>query len=266
MRSAIIALLPQPVAKRLRAVKRSLSSDWVDEAEIVARLAPKAESPSDAVLVDVGAHCGDVSALFLDKGWSVVAYEPDPSNRKQLETRIGADPRLQLSTCAVSDKAMGSVSLFTSPTSTGISTLSAFHETHEPTAMVDVVTLAQDLRDRKVGRVDFLKIDIEGFDFFALKGFDWAYSPRFVLFEFENRKTVPLGYSLADSAAFMAEHGYHVVYSVWEPIVEYGTRHKWRGLFSTAPADAEVCWGNVLGFRDAADAESCVRRFGRPRT
>lgn len=262
LRSNVLARLPEPIANRLRAAKRSLTRHWVDEAQIVASLAPDAHGQSEAVLVDVGAHCGDVTAMFLDKGWSVVAYEPDPSNRQQFEKRIGNHPRLQLSTCAVSDKAVGSVSLFTSPTSTGISTLSAFHESHEPTATVDVVTLSDDLRARNVARVDFLKVDIEGFDFFALKGFNWGYLPRFVLYEFENRKTVPLGYSLMDSTAFLTERGYHLVYSVWEPIVEYGMRHRWRGLFDAPPSDVETCWGNVLGFRDAADAASCVKKFG----
>ena len=250
------------MVKRLRAVKRSLTGQWDDEAEIIAKLAPNRSGPTSSVLVDVGAHNGTITATFLDKGWSVVAYEPDPSNRRQFEVRIGTDPRVQLSTSAVSDKPAESMSLFTSTVSTGISALAAFHESHEPTAVVNVVTLAEDLRARGVERVDFLKVDIEGFDFFALKGFDWSYSPRYVLYEFENHKTIPLGYSLADSSGYIADKGYHLVYSVWEPIVEYGTRHQWRGLFSSPPVDVADCWGNVLCFRDRADAALCLQKFG----
>jgi FkbM family methyltransferase len=255
-----VAWLPRPVAKRLRAVKNSLTKHWVDESEIIAGLAPDARRRGGAVLVDVGAHEGSVTFAFLEKGWSVIAYEPDPSNRAYLEKRLRASDRVQLSPCAVSDQAMESVALFSSPTASGISTLSAFHESHTPTTTVKVVTLAEDLRARSVERVDFLKIDIEGYDFFALKGFDWSYTPRFVLYEFEDRKTVRLGYSLADSVAFIAGLGYHVVYSVWEPIIEYGIKHRWRGLFSTPPADIDKCWGNVLAFRDPADAAACIER------
>lgn len=261
VRSAIIARLPHPVVERLRTTKRSLARNWVDEAEIIASLADIGPQ-SHAVLVDVGAHHGTVTALFLDKGWSVVAYEPDPSNRMQFQSCINAHPRVQLSASAVSDKPAKSASLFTSTVSTGISTLAAFHQSHKPSAVVDVVTLEEDLRARSVRQVDFLKVDIEGFDFFALKGFDWTYNPRFVLYEFEDRKTVPLGYSLADSSAYVAERGYRLVYSVWEPIVEYGTRHRWRGLFSTPPPDVASCWGNVMCFRDQADAALCMQRFG----
>ena len=265
LRSAIISRLPRPVSRRLRDVKRALVRNWIDEAEIIASLASSHSEPSSSVLVDVGAHFGTVTALFLDKGWSVVAYEPDPSNRDQFERRIGAHARVQLSSAAVSDEPADSASFFTSSVSTGVSTLAAFHESHEPTANVNVVTLAEDLRARNIQQVDFLKIDVEGFDYFVLNGFDWTYAPRFVLYEFENRKTVPLGYSLRDSSAFAADRGYHLVYSVWEPIVEYGTVHRWRGLFSSPPADVATCWGNVLCFRDEVDAKRCMQRFGSRR-
>lgn len=260
--SAIVARLPVPIARRLRAVKRELAHrNWIEEAEVIASLASTRVDTPQSVLVDVGAHFGTVTAEFLKLGWSVIAYEPDPSNRKEFERRIGDDPRVQLSTSGVSDKPAEHVSLFTSPVSTGVSTLSPFHDSHEATAHVDLVTLAEDLRARQVQNVDFLKVDIEGFDFFALKGFDWSYNPRFVLYEFEDRKTVPLGYALADSSAYLQGLGYHVVYSVWEPIVEYGTAHRWRGLYTTPPPDVAQCWGNVLGFRDQADVSRCLRQY-----
>lgn len=261
-RSVILSQLPQPVSSRLRAAKRALKSrHFIDETEVVALLAQRLRA-SDSVLVDVGAHHGAVTARFLGMGWSVVAYEPDPVNRREFQRRIGFNPRLQLSSAAVSDRPASSVSFFRSSVSTGISSLAAFHESHEASAEVQVVTLAEDLPARGVANVDFLKIDIEGFDYFALKGFDWTRVPRFALYEFEDRKTVPLGYSLSDSSAYVAGQGYHLVYSVWEPIVEYGTRHKWRGLFTTPPRDAPSCWGNVLCFREKADADECLRKFG----
>lgn len=262
LRSALVSKLPRPVANRLRAIKRSLMPNYVDETEIVASIA-SAHPVAGSVLVDVGAHQGAVTALFVQKGWSAVAYEPDPANREEFERRVGSHPAVQLSQAAVSDKPAQTASFFTSAVSTGISTLAAFHESHEPTTKVEVVTLAEDLRVRGVQRVDFLKIDIEGFDFLALKGFDWSYSPRYVLYEFEDRKTVPLGYSLADSSGFMAGHGYHLVYSVWDPIIEYGGRHRWRGLYSSPPVDVADCWGNVICFREEVEAQMCLQTFAR---
>lgn len=262
LRSAIVSQLPKPVVNRLRALKNAFNSrHTIDEAEIVALLAARRHEPY-SVLVDVGAHHGMVSARFLGMGWSVVAYEPDPSNRAEFQRRIGCPAALELSSAAVSDKPAQAASFFASPVSTGISSLSAFHKSHTKSATVEVVTLAADLRARGVSRVDFLKIDIEGFDFYALKGFDWTLQPRYVLYEFEDHKTIPLGYSLADSTRFVDVQGYHLVYSVWEPIVQYGTSHRWRGLYTTPPADVAQCWGNVLCFREQADAESCLTMFG----
>jgi FkbM family methyltransferase len=262
LKSFFIARLPHTLAGRLRHLKRSLQSNWIDEAEIVARLAPDDEA-NESVLVDVGAHHGSVTALFLEKGWSVVAYEPDPSNRAEFTELIGPNERVQLSAAAVSDSASESAALFTSSVSTGISALSSFDKSHVPTALVEVVTLTEDLHARSIRQVDFLKVDIEGFDLFALKGFDWAYAPRFVLYEFEDRKTTPLGYSLAESSAYMAGQGYRLVYSVWEPIVRYGSRHEWRGLFLTPPTDVAHCWGNVLCFRDETDFDGCMGKHLR---
>lgn len=258
-RSLIVPYLPKPLAAYLRGLQYAFSvRNYVDETELVATLADDLP-PANSVLVDVGAHHGSVTERYLRMGWSVVAYEPDPSNRNVFQTRIGYRPGLQLSAAAVSDQPASSALLFSSQVSSGISSLSAFHNSHKPAAEVTVVTLEEDLHARGVTRVDFLKIDIEGFDFHALRGFDWSYAPRFVLYEFEDRKTLPLGYSLTDSSAYVARQGYHLIYSVWEPIVEYGTRHRWRGLFRTPPADIARCWGNVLCFRDEVDAEACLQ-------
>lgn len=245
IRSAVISRLPRPVAERLRAAKRAHLRDWVDESEIIASLASVSASSTSSVLVDVGARHGSVTtALFLKLGWSCVAYEPDLANRPIFEHQVGSHPRVQLSAAAASDKPAKSVSIFTLPESAGISPPSAFHDSHEPTASVDVVTLAEDFRTRQVRNLDFLKIDVEGFDYFALRGFDWNYAPRFELYGFEDHETELLGYSLNDSSSYLKDLGYHFVYSVWEPIVRHETRHRWRGLFATPPsdiADADRC-------------------------
>ena len=253
LKAAARRILPPELIDRLRG-----RAPHVDEVTMVAKLCRGATG----VMIDVGGHHGWSTRQFLDLGWSVIAYEPDPRNRAEFERNIGSHPRVQLSTSAVADKEEAAVQLFSSDVSSGISGLSAFHPSHVPTTTVQVVTLAHDLKRRGADRVDFLKIDVEGYDFFVLKGFDWTLRPRFALYEFEHRKTLPLGYTLRDTTVYMAERGYHLLYSVWEPIVEYGARHTWRGLFRSAPADVEVCWGNVLCFREPADLERCIRQSG----
>ena len=246
-------ILPLSIVNWIRARRHT------DEVTMIAHLCRK----TGGVMVDVGAHFGSATASFVELGWSVVAYEPDQSNRAKFLERFADTPGVQLSSSAVSNEERAGVEFFSSKVSTGISGLSAFHGSHVATDTVDTVTLAKDLERRNVRRVDVLKIDVEGFDFFALQGFDWSLRPRFVVYEFENRKTVPLGYTLADSAKYMLDRNYHLLYSVWEPIVEYGISHVWRGLYREPPTDADQSWGNVMCFSDLKDLETCLRHFGK---
>lgn len=186
------------------------------------------------IMLDVGAHWGNSLAPFLESGWTVFAFEPDPSNRATLTSRHpGAvvDPR------AISEKDGETVSLFTSDVSTGISTLSPFHPSHAATAQVETVRLDTFVRDRGIEKVDFIKTDVEGLDLFALRTFPWnSHHPRAVVCEFEDNKTTRLGYTMHDIAQFLVDKGYSVVVSEWEPVVEYGRHHTWK-QFKRYPTD-----------------------------
>ena len=195
-------------------------------------------------MLDVGAHYGSSSAPFLARGWSVHAFEPDPVNRAVLSANYPAakvDPR------AIAEFDGARVSLFTSDVSTGISALSPFHPTHAPTATVETVRLDTYIQTNGLDRVDFLKTDVEGHDLAALRTFPWdSQKPRAVVCEFEDKKTVPLGHEARDIAEFLADKGYAVLVSEWEPIVEYGSTHRWRRFApfpSEIPADS---WGNLI--------------------
>jgi FkbM family methyltransferase len=196
-------------------------------------------------MFDVGAHWGTTLDPFLRSGWTVYAFEPDPSNRAVLASRYpGAaiDPR------AVSETDGQKLSLYTSDISTGISTLSPFHSTHTPTAEVETVRLDTFVRDNNVGSVDFLKTDVEGFDLFALRTFPWeSHHPKAVVCEFEDNKTIRLGYSADELAEFLEGKGYAVIVSEWHPVIEYGGRHRWRRftryLPEKIPSDS---FGNLI--------------------
>jgi FkbM family methyltransferase len=195
-------------------------------------------------MLDVGAHQGFALTPFLERGWTVHAFEPDPANRAILSSRC---PGAKIDPRAVSKVDGDQVPLFTSDISTGISTLSAFHNTHRPTATVQTVRLDTYLREHGVEQVDFLKTDIEGFDLFALQTFPWKnHHPKAIVCEFEDNKTTRLGHDVHDTAHFLEQHGYSVLVSEWEPITEYGTRHKWR-RFVRYPTDlASDSWGNLI--------------------
>jgi len=254
IRRTAARVLPLPVSNWLR------DRDHFDEVAMVSKLC---RGIRNGVMVDVGAHTGSATGRFVELGWRVIAYEPDAKNRAEFLRRMSRYPGVELSSSAVSDKESDSTPFYSSDVSTGISGLHAFHPSHVAAQTVSTVTLAADLERRKVDRVDMIKVDVEGFDFFVLKGMNWALKPRYVVYEFEDRKTQPLGYTLPDSAKFMQDQGYSLLYSVWEPITEYGAHHAWRGLFETPPADIGSCWGNMVCFANESDRQACLAANAR---
>lgn len=228
----------------------------------------RADSAPPGMMIDVGAHYGSELAPYAWWGWEVLAFEPDPANRAVLE-RKAFGPRVTIIPCAVGEKPATDVPFFSSDESAGISSLSAFRPTHREAAKVSIVTLRDVLAERGINTVRFLKIDTEGHDLFVLKGFPWErLKPDVVFCEFEDGKTLPLGYSFRTLGDFLAQQGYRVLMSEWHPIERYGIAHSWRRLaaYPTDLADPRG-WGNFIAFRadlDLAPARACLARVGLP--
>ena len=226
----------------------------INEEEIIGRYF----GPRLGIMIDVGANFGNSLDIYLGKGWIVHAFEPDPGNRKRLFESFPSQRRLVVNDLAVSDKAGEKLPFFSSEESTGISSLAAFTDGHSQVATVTTTTLDDYLAEWRIDHVDFLKIDVEGYDKFVLDGFPWERDrPEVVLAEFEDSKTKPLGYTFDDMANQLIDVGYHVYVSVWHPIVRYGIAHDWRSLERYRPGmDLGDTWGNLIGFRDEPDEQS----------
>jgi len=207
-------------------------------------------------MVDVGAHFGESFMEYLDDDWRILAFEPDPQNRQQLG-KICDVRRIRLLDEAVSDKEIENASFFASDESSGISSLSAFRPTHHEVRRVRVTTLSKVLANEGIPQVDFLKIDTEGHDLFVLKGFPWEQQqPEVILCEFEDSKTLPLGYNYRTMGDFLVNKGYRVFLSEWYPIVRYGVQHSWRSL-ADYPANLQDpnAWGNFVAFRSGSNLQ-----------
>lgn len=170
--------------------------------------------------VDVGA--GDpvldsVTAAFAERGWRGVNVEPLRREHERLCAARPADTNLRV---ALGARA-GSGTLFVEPTekpegpgpdapidrgaSTMVPELAERYRAdgQEFTPIeVPIWTLAQVVADHVAGPVDFLKVDVEGFEREVLAGADWSsFRPRVVVME----ATVPK----SDEPAHQA----------WEPIL-----------------------------------------------
>lgn len=214
------------------------------------------EAKSQATLVDVGAHAGFVSVRFSRKGWRVIAFEPEPENRKDLQERLKPYKDVTIIPKAVSNKEGELVPFYVSSEHWGIHSLKPFHPTHKPTLTVETVRLDKTLNRLGVNHVSLLKIDVEGADFSVLQGFDWdKIKPEMVMCEFADDRSLPnFGCTHHDIACYMEGKGYKVFVSEWAPIKEYGRKgeksdpHQFLQCVPY-PLDHQPAWGNLIFVR-----------------
>ena len=255
-------LVPLPLRLRLRRLRRAPDFDetrWVLDS-LGGYVVPK-------LLVDVGAHYGDTALPYLAAGWSAVLLEPDSRNYAVLEKRMRGRQSVHLVGRAAHERPGLELPWYSSPESSGISGFSPFHESHERATTVVTTTVRDVLESLDLDRVGMLKVDTEGHDLFVLRGVDWERAaPAVVICEFEDGKTLSLGYSWRDLAEYLMERGYELLVSEWYPIVRYGRRHRWRGLKRYPCAfDSTDAWGNLIAYQPylgdvARSAQACRSR------
>lgn len=144
--------------------------------------------PADGTrhVVDVGACYGSMSAPLLDHSWTGDLLEPDPAAHAVLQRQTARWPQqVRLHALAVSDSDSDTVS-FQQAGTHGLSGLgeSPFAAT-EATLTVACTKLRHFYLKHGITRLDFLKIDAEGYDFDVLQTHDFdAIQPRLVLVEY----------------------------------------------------------------------------------
>lgn len=206
------------------------------------------------VMFDVGSLDGSSFMPFLLKGWEVYAFEPDKSNNKTISEYLKRwNLKANLLEKAVSD-VEETKTFYTSTSSSGIPSLLKFNENQVVSHEVSTIMLKNFVKSNNVQKIDFLKIDVEGYDFMALKGFDFSnFKPRIIMCEFENKKTELLGYSTKDMAQFLIDQDYYLIYSIWFPIKEYGIEHDWKKMSVDINEVDANDWGNIIGFVNEID-------------
>jgi len=235
-----------------------------NESEIVYNILKESDCKS---MVDVGAHTGGSLRPFALDGWEIHAFEPDKKNRKELKIAFNKYTNISVYPEALSNEQKENIPFYSSNLSTGISSLMNFHESHLEVDHVNISTLNFFCESNNINEIDFLKIDTEGYDFFVLKGMPWSkIKPRVILCEFEDSKTLDLGYSYKDMANFLMNKDYKVIVSEWYPLVNYGGNHKWRNLkvYPCELNDRKFGHGNLFAFKKKEDMNklfSIIKRY-----
>jgi FkbM family methyltransferase len=178
-----------------------------------------------SLVIDCGANVGDVTALFLDRGAIVHAFEPDPDARASLERRFGGNPALHVHPQAVGVDA-GRLRLFRRKASAAgdvsgtISSSLIARDIHDQAESVDVEIV--DIFAFMAGlgaRIDVLKLDVEGSEAAILERLlDLRYDRRIgrIFIETHERFSDAIADSIARSRRRIAELGITNIDLDWE--------------------------------------------------
>lgn len=191
--------------------KMFLNFDWEDLNHLRNRLKP------GMVAVDIGCNVGAytllASSLVGSKG-KVYAFEPNPQTHKRLKNTIAANKitNIALFNCGLSDSP-GQLTLYpnTEPNNAS-ATMVADGQTKGIT--VPVSTLDQVVDDNQIQRIDYLKMDVDGFEPNVLKGARQSLSRRIIRFlqtEFSDHWLSRNGSNPQKLYAEIVDHGFHDV-------------------------------------------------------
>jgi FkbM family methyltransferase len=232
------------VVRRLIATKNFSEQDFIYD--YFSKLSYNKQE--ELVLIDAGAHYGISMLRFAKSGWKVYCFEPDDNNRGILEKNIRDN---ELKNVIVDGRALSDTETkakyYASEVSSGISSLIKFHPSHKELKEVDTVTLSSYCTGNDIDHIDFLKIDTEGYDLKVIKGLDLKkIRPKVILCEYEDSKTRLIGYSKEDMIKHLEASDYRCIISEWHPVVEYGTRHKWKKITDDITLVDDNSWGNII--------------------
>lgn len=161
--------------------------------------------PSDGVVFDVGANKGRWTQAVKKSApdANVHCFEISPKTFANLQSELGSAKNVVLNNFGLSDKA-GEIQFRDYGTNHGGNTLiqNPCYVHNKPMEMVSakVVTGAEYCKERGIAKINLLKIDVEGWEYFVLKGFEHMIADQKIeMIQFE------YGYNQADVYTLMRE-------------------------------------------------------------
>ena len=163
-------------------------------------------------LIDIGANIGDYSALLLSNTTGkVYAFEPAQSSFAELsKIKIRFYERFFPINSAVSDS-VGETKLYSTVEKSPTASLDASLVTNASAETVALTTLDAFIDAHALTDIDFIKVDVEGFEREVLKGMQKTLAeqkPKFIQFEF-NIMQLKRGYALFALAQMLENYDFY---------------------------------------------------------
>jgi len=171
--------------------------------------------PVSHTFIDVGAHIGDWTELFLQAGGKErrgILIEPSQSSYLKLKEHYGSNPDLRLIHAAVSDREGEAEFHDEEGRGEGSSLVGSWGSHGAVLTRVRVITVDHVAAEAGWSAVDVLKIDTEGYDFRVIQGAQQLLSERAIgIVQFEyNAPWAQAGSTLAAATSFLEGYGYQV--------------------------------------------------------
>jgi len=182
------------------------------------------------IVLDIGAHHGFYTLLaskLVGPAGKVFAFEPSPREQKALRLNLTLNRCKNVFTqpVALGDAETRSDLFVVNGKHTGFNSLRP-PGISSPTTQVKVSVKQLDswLREAKLDRVDFIKLDVEGGEFAVLKGGRQFLEQRprpVILAELEDARSEPWGHRAKDTASLLQSLGFQ-----WFTLLQGGTLGK----------------------------------------
>ena len=171
--------------------------------------------------IDIGANVGYYTLFFakcVGTNGRVISFEPTPKSFAILNRNVKINQLTNVKTqkLAIFDKT-GEIEFHEGPTGydvfNSVGQITHPKVSHIPFSktLVPCITFDKFREDSHIGKVDLIKVDVEGAEMFVIKGMEKTLdeNPQAILIlEFQNSTTAGLNYSCKDIGLWLAERGW----------------------------------------------------------
>jgi FkbM family methyltransferase len=211
--------------------------------------------------IDIGANTGEVAGHLLEAGYTVYAFEPEPSTFAKLSQKAASNPRLHPFNFAIGSSESTMALHIAANAGSGEHDVSQFSSLVEHPMLEDcafskeipvtVRTLASLIRDGELPeKVGLLKIDTEGFDLEVIRGMGERLHPPIVASEFWDRQHAFGRAGHGDLVALVKEmRGRQYP---WHIVIYHLDRESRISFYCNRTETIAGSWGNVIFFRERA--------------